>query len=456
MLADPTPSPLARHWRQRDLQVLWHPCTQMREHPHTLPLVPIARGEGAWLIDHDGNRYLDAVSSWWTNLFGHAEPRIGGAIAAQATQLEQVMLAGFGHEPAITLAERLLALAPRQPGREPLAKVFYADNGSAGVEVALKMAFQYFQNRGEPRRTRFIALENGYHGETLGALALGDIPLYRRVYAPLLAEGLFAPSPDAYLAEPGQSAADRARQAADGLATLFDQHPEMGFVAASCRYIDADDHVIGPGAPQPPKHHRAGDEALTVLLTTGFPHVSSIVMRRACYEALGKFDERIWHGPDVEMDARLASKYDFYHFGAVHTSSRRHGANMGSLEYLRRDFLEVDMLKRRLAWGYLTEAGRQQLGVNDLESFIASTEGQVALSGVINSVAYGRGDLGRFYLREALRYDPACWRRPIFWKALALAAAPGLGQRIMQRRMSIHAEDMHAAAIVKDSLDQIA
>ena len=91
--------------------------------------------------------------------------------------------------------------------------------------MALKMAFQYFQNRGEPRRTRFIALENGYHGETLGALALGDIPLYRRVYAPLLAEGLFAPSPDAYLAEPGQSAADRARQAADGLATLFDQHP---------------------------------------------------------------------------------------------------------------------------------------------------------------------------------------------------------------------------------------
>jgi len=130
MLADPTPSPLARHWRQRDLQVLWHPCTQMREHPDTLPLVPISRGEGAWLIDHDGNRYLDAVSSWWTNLFGHAEPRIGGAIAAQAGQLEQVMLAGFGHEPAITLAERLLALAPRQPGREPLAKVFYATRQS--------------------------------------------------------------------------------------------------------------------------------------------------------------------------------------------------------------------------------------------------------------------------------------------------------------------------------------
>ena len=214
----------AEEWRDRDLSVLWHPCTQMREHPHTLPLVPIARGEGAWLIGHDGTRYLDAVSSWWTNLFGHAEPRIGAAIAAQAGALEQVMLAGFTHAPAVELAERLLAVAPRQPGRTPLSKVFYADNGSAGVEVALKMAFHWFHNRGEHRRTKFIALENGYHGETLGALAVGDIPLYRRVYAPLLAEALFAPSPDAYLAQPGESPADCAARAADALAALLDRH----------------------------------------------------------------------------------------------------------------------------------------------------------------------------------------------------------------------------------------
>lgn len=215
----------ADEWRARDLSVLWHPCTQMREHPHTLPLVPIARGEGAWLVGHDGTRYLDAVSSWWTNLFGHAEPRIGAAIAAQAQSLEQVMLAGFTHAPAVELAERLLAIAPRQPGRAPLAKVFYADNGSAGVEVALKMAFHWFHNRGEHRRTKFIALENGYHGETLGALAVGDIPLYRRVYAPLLTEALFAPSPDAYLAQPGESPAECAKRAADALATLLEQHP---------------------------------------------------------------------------------------------------------------------------------------------------------------------------------------------------------------------------------------
>lgn len=197
----------------------------MREHPHTLPLVPIARGDGAWLIGHDGHHYLDAVSSWWTNLFGHAEPRIGAAIAQQAGTLEQVMLAGFTHAPAVQLAERLLAIAPRQPDRAPLAKVFYADNGSAGVEVALKMAFHYFHNRGEHRRTRFIALENGYHGETIGALSVGDIPLYRRVYAPLLLESIFAPSPDAYLAEPGQSAEDYALQAADALQHLLEQSP---------------------------------------------------------------------------------------------------------------------------------------------------------------------------------------------------------------------------------------
>ena len=215
----------AGHWRSRDLSVLWHPCTQMREHPDTLPLVPIARGEGAWLVGYDGRHYLDAVSSWWTNLFGHSEPRIASAISRQAQTLEQVMLAGFSHAPAVELAERLLQLAPRQVGRKPLAKVFYADNGSAGVEVALKMAFHYFHNRGEHRRTKFIALENGYHGETIGALAVGDIPLYRRVYAPLLSEALFAPSPDAYLAEPGESAAACAHPAADAMADLFDLHP---------------------------------------------------------------------------------------------------------------------------------------------------------------------------------------------------------------------------------------
>ena len=185
----------ARAWRDRDLAVVWHPCTQMREHPDKLPLVPIRRGRGAWLEGVDGTRYLDAVSSWWTNLFGHAEPRIAAAIAAQAHELEHVIYAGFSHEPGLRLAESLLAVAP--PG---LARVFYADNGSAAIEVALKMSFHSHVNRGDARRTRFVSLANGYHGETIGALSVGDIPLYRRVYAPLLLEPLFAPSPDAYAA----------------------------------------------------------------------------------------------------------------------------------------------------------------------------------------------------------------------------------------------------------------
>ena len=215
---------LQSHWRQRDLAVLWHPCTQMREH-HTdlLPLVPIARGEGAWLIDFEGRRYLDAVSSWWTNLFGHAEPRIGAAIAQQAQQLEQVILAGFSHAPAIELAEALLRLAPRIEGTPPFAKVFYADNGSAGIEVALKMSFHSHRNRGDEKRTRFVALSNSYHGETLGALAVSDIPLYRRVYAPLLISPVFTPSPDAWDALPGESPRDCAERAAQALEALFER-----------------------------------------------------------------------------------------------------------------------------------------------------------------------------------------------------------------------------------------
>ncbi|MCX7556550.1 adenosylmethionine--8-amino-7-oxononanoate transaminase [Xanthomonadaceae bacterium JHOS43] len=206
---------------RRDLAVLWHPCTQMREHPGIMPLLPVARGEGAWLIGQDGTRHLDAVSSWWTNLFGHAEPRIATAIAQQAMTLEHVLLAGFTHEPAVRLAERLLDLAP--PG---LARVFYADNGSAAVEVALKMSFHAHRNRGDTRRTRFVTLSNSYHGETLGALSVGDIPLYRRTYAPLLLEPLFTPSPDAFNALPGEDAEACALRCADELATMLEQHGE--------------------------------------------------------------------------------------------------------------------------------------------------------------------------------------------------------------------------------------
>src|SRR5580698_10216911 len=176
----------------RDLAHVWHPCTQMKDHEE-LPLVPIRRGQGVWLEDFAGQRYLDAISSWWVNLFGHANPRINAAVAAQLERLEQVILAGFTHEPVIALSEALTTLAPAG-----LNRCFYADNGSAAVEVALKMSFHYWRNCGQSGKTRFLTLSNSYHGETLGALAVGDVPLYRETYAPLLLEVLTVPSPDCY------------------------------------------------------------------------------------------------------------------------------------------------------------------------------------------------------------------------------------------------------------------
>jgi adenosylmethionine-8-amino-7-oxononanoate aminotransferase len=203
---------------ERDRAVLWHPCTQMHDH-EWLPLVPIRRGEGVWLEDHDGRRYLDAISSWWVNLFGHANPRISAAVAEQAQCLEHVLLAGFTHEPAIELAERLTALAP--PG---LSRCFYADNGSSAVEVALKMSFHYWRNSGRSAKTRFICLDNSYHGETLGALAVGNVPLYREVYGPLLMETLIAPSPDCYHRPAGETWMDHSRRSFEAMAQLIAEH----------------------------------------------------------------------------------------------------------------------------------------------------------------------------------------------------------------------------------------
>ncbi|MCI0505250.1 MAG: adenosylmethionine--8-amino-7-oxononanoate transaminase, partial [Gammaproteobacteria bacterium] len=207
---------------QRDLSVVWHPCTQMKDHEH-LPLIPIRRGEGVYLEDFDGNRYLDAISSWWVNLFGHNHPRITAAVKQQLDQLEHVLLAGFTHEPVIRLSERLIALAPAG-----LSRCFYADNGSSAVEIALKMSFHYWRNRGEPRKQKFVTLQNSYHGETLGALSVGDVELYRKTYEPLLLQAITAPSPDAYYCQPGESAAEHAARQFQELEKILQrQAPEI-------------------------------------------------------------------------------------------------------------------------------------------------------------------------------------------------------------------------------------
>jgi adenosylmethionine-8-amino-7-oxononanoate aminotransferase len=211
-------------WAARDLAHVWHPCTQMKDH-ETVPMIPLRSGSGVWLEDHAGKRYLDGISSWWVNLFGHANPRISAAVAGQLGRLEHAIFAGFTHEPAITLAEQLVRLAP--PG---LNRCFFADNGSAAVEVAVKMSFHYWRNRGAPRKTRFITLANSYHGETLGALAVGNVELYKSIYRPLLMDVITVPSPDAFLREPGESAADCARRTFGHMESALERH--HGEVAA--------------------------------------------------------------------------------------------------------------------------------------------------------------------------------------------------------------------------------
>lgn len=203
---------------ERDLKVLWHPCTQMKDH-ESLPLIPIKRGEGVWLEDFDGNRYIDAVSSWWVNLFGHANPRINAAVHEQLDKLEHVILAGFSHEPVVALSERLVSITP--PG---LDRVFYADNGSSGIEVALKMSFHYWQNQGQTNKRRFVTLGNSYHGETLAALAVGDVDLYKSTYKPLLMEVLTAPSPDCFHREEGESWEAYSRRQFEGMKAILAEH----------------------------------------------------------------------------------------------------------------------------------------------------------------------------------------------------------------------------------------
>ncbi len=207
-----------REMIERDLKAVWHPCTQMKDHEH-LPLIPFKRGKGVWLYDFDGNRYIDAVSSWWVNLFGHANPRINEAIRNQTEQLEHAMLAGFTHEPVISLSERLVEVTPKG-----LSRCFYADNGSSAIEVALKMSYHYHRNTGQPEKKNFINISNSYHGETLGALALSDVGLYRKTYEPLLMEMLTAPSPDAFNREPGESWEDYALRQFEAMDQLMAEH----------------------------------------------------------------------------------------------------------------------------------------------------------------------------------------------------------------------------------------
>src|SRR6266851_7424485 len=184
---------------ERSLRAVWHPCTQMKHH-EMLPLVPISRAEGVWLYDFEDRRILDAIGSWWVNLLGHGNARINSALMEQLASLEHVMLAGFTHAPAVELSERLSKLAPGELGH-----CFFASDGASAVEIALKMSYHYWKNAGRSAKSGFVTLSNSYHGETLGALSVADIPRYRATYAPLLSEPIFVASPDCYVREPGET-----------------------------------------------------------------------------------------------------------------------------------------------------------------------------------------------------------------------------------------------------------
>ncbi len=200
----------------RSLQSVWHPCTQMKQHEN-YPLIAIERGDGVWLTDINGKRYLDAVSSWWVNLFGHNNPRIKDAIKQQLDTLEHVMLAGFTHAPVVELSEKLSKLTG-------LGHAFYASDGASATEIALKMSFHYWRNSCKPNKTKFISLENSYHGETLGALGVTDVAIFKDTYAALLMQSAQMPSPDFRLAEAGEGAKAFALRCAEQLELYMSEH----------------------------------------------------------------------------------------------------------------------------------------------------------------------------------------------------------------------------------------
>ena len=178
--------------QDKDLKYIWHPCSQMKDYEKFPPIV-IEKGKGVYLKDVDGKTYLDAVSSWWVNLFGHSNQRINDALYNQANTLEHVIFANFTHKPAIELCERIISISPNR-----LEKVFFGDNGSSAIEIALKLSFQYHQQIGKGKKTKFVNISDAYHGETIGALSVGDMDLYSKIYKPILIDSIKVEGPDCF------------------------------------------------------------------------------------------------------------------------------------------------------------------------------------------------------------------------------------------------------------------
>lgn len=178
--------------QKKDLENIWHPCSQMKDY-EDLPPIIIKRGDGIYLYDINEKSYIDAISSWWVNIFGHNNKRINDALKKQVDSLEHVIFSNFSHEPAIELSEKILEVSPKG-----LSKIFFGDNGSSAIEISLKLSFQYHKQIGFEKKTKFLSLKNGYHGETIGALSVSKTPLYSKVYDEILLDTIEVESPDCF------------------------------------------------------------------------------------------------------------------------------------------------------------------------------------------------------------------------------------------------------------------
>lgn len=180
-----------KDWIEKDLKYVWHPDTQMKEYEDGSEPIIIERGKGIYVWDDKGNKYIDAVASWWVNTLGHSNERLNKALYEQSQKLEHILLAGFTHKPAIELAEKLSKISGYD-------KIFYSDNGSTATEVALKMAYQYWYQIGRPEKKKFVAMTDSYHGDTLGSVSVGGISLYKKIFKPLVFETYEVPAPYCY------------------------------------------------------------------------------------------------------------------------------------------------------------------------------------------------------------------------------------------------------------------
>ncbi len=205
-------------WLAKDRKYLWHPFTQMRDW-QTEEVPVIEKGEGSYLVDTEGNRYLDGVSSLWCNVHGHRVKELDHAIEKQIKKIAHTTFLGLTHPTAIELAEKLIRIAP-----QGLARVFYSDSGSEAVEIALKMAFQYWAQKGRPEKKKFVRLVNAYHGDTLGSVSVGGIDLFHQIYKPLLFDTFAAPSPYVYRWKTGGGAEKVKQEALDALEKILREH----------------------------------------------------------------------------------------------------------------------------------------------------------------------------------------------------------------------------------------